>query len=175
MSPNTGIDNDPDQELSTVATPASDPQIAPTASWQENRFLIPCDCADVDQPCGTWLELTQEGILILEDKDGMRISCCLPDWLEDPLRYAAQRHLLKLSAARALAIVFEYDGSDRMTLTYVTATLKDVYDTAVWLAHINDTMLSDINIRFTGTAVTQSSTAATDGPSDPSVADDVPF
>ncbi len=175
MSANTENDKVTEQEASTVATQEPELQIEPTASWQENRFLIPCDCADLDQPCGTWLELTQEGILILEDKDGMRISCCLPDWLEDPLRYAAQRHLLKLSAARALAIVFEYDGSDRMTLTYVTATLKDVYDTAVWLAHINTTVLSDINIRFMDTAVTQSSTTATDGPDAPSAADDVPF
>lgn len=170
--------DDPDtaqitSDPNTTAQPTSAPE---TAFWQENRFLVPCDCVSDDgQSCGTWLELTQEGILLLEDKDGLRVSCSLPEWLEDPIRYAMQRHQLKLSATRALAIVFEYDGSDRMSLVYITATLKDVFDTAAWIAHINDTALSNVNIRFTDTAVTQSTTTAMDGHRDLSISDDVPF
>lgn len=158
--------------------PTTEPNIPTqeTILWQENRFLIPCDCiGDDGQTCGTWLELTQDGILILEDKDGLRVSCSLPAWLEDPIRYAMQRHLLKLSAARALAIVFEYDGSDQMSLAYITATLKDVFDTAAWIAHINDTALSNVNIRFTDTAVAQSRTTTIDDHRDQLISDDVPF
>lgn len=157
----------------TTVQPTSAPE---TAFWQGNRFLVPCDCeGDDGQSCGTWLELTQDGILLLEDKDGLRVSCSLPAWLADPIRYAMQRHQLNLSAARALAIVFEHDGSDRMSLVYITATLKDVFDTAVWIAHINDTPLSNVTIRFTDTAVTPSTTTATDGHRDQLVSDDVPF
>lgn len=144
--------------------------------WQSGSFRVSCDCVgNGGQSCGTWLELTQDGILILEDKDGLRVSCSIPEWLEDPMRYAMQRHKLKLSAARALAIVFEYAGSDRMSLTYITATLKDAFDTAAWIAHINDTALSNVNIRFMDRAITQPSTAVTDGHRDQSISDDVPF
>jgi len=168
--------DDPEtKQIQSAPNPIAQPTAAlEPAFWQGNRFLVPCDCEGEDgQSCGTWLALTQDGILLLEDKDGLRVSCSLPAWLEDPLRYAMQRHKLKLSATRALAIVFEYGGSDRMSLAYITATLKDVFDTAAWIAHINDTALSNVNIRFTDPTVTHSTTSAMDGYRDRLVSDDV--
>ena len=139
----------------------------------EHRLQIPCDCA-ADKPCGTWLELTPEGILVLEDKDNLRVSCALPEWLDAAIRYAMQRHKLQRTASRRLAIVFEYDGSDRMTLAYITATLQDVFDSAAWVAHINNIPLQEVNLRFTDTVIPPSPTTATDDPKE-SFSDDVPF
>ncbi len=59
-------------------------------------------------------------------------------------------------------IIFEYNGSDCFTLSTATATLKELVDTAVRLATIHDTALSDINIRLTDPVVPQSPTTATD-------------
>ena len=143
------------------------------ADRPEHRLLIPCDCA-AEEPCGTWLELMPDGILVLEDKDNLRVSCALPEWLDAAIRYAMQRSQLKQSASRRLAIVFESDGSDRMTLSYITATLQDVFDSAAWVSHINDIPLHEVNIRFTDTVVTPSPTTATDGHREP-FSDNVPF
>ena len=153
------------------AAPPSEPLTQP-----EHRLLIPCDCA-AEEPCGTWLELTSEGILVLEDKDNLRVSCALPEWLDAAIRYAMQRHKLKMSASRRLAIVFEYDGSDRMSLSYITATLQDVFDSAAWVAHINDIPLHEVNLRFTETAtvIPPSPTMATDDHRESFSDDDVPF
>lgn len=144
------------------------------AIWHGNRLLVSCDCAQ-EEHCGTWLGLTVDGILVLEDKDGLLVSICLPDWLEAPMRYAAQRQQVQGSEPRRLRIVFEYDGSDRQSLAYFTATLKDLFDTAAWVAHINDAALSDVNMRFTDTAVTPSATMAIDDHRDQPVSDAVPF
>lgn len=144
-----------------------------TAIWQGNRLLVSCDCAQ-EEHCGTWLGLTVDGILVLEDKDGLLVSICLPDWLEAPMRFAAHRQQLQVSTSNRLRIVFEYAGSDRQTLAYLTATLKDVFETAAWVAHINDIPLHEVNIRFTDTVVTPPPTAATDDHRD-SLSDDVPF
>lgn len=57
-----------------------------------------------------------------------------------------------------LTIVFECDGSDRITLTYQQISLQQILDTAIWLANINDLPLSEINIRFVAVVVTQSTT-----------------
>ena len=58
--------------------------------------LLECDCSEYGDDCGTWLELTPDGFLILEDKDGMRVSLLLPDWLAAAIRKAveANAHLL---------------------------------------------------------------------------------
>ena len=151
------------------AAPPSEPLTQPA-----HRLLISCDCA-AEEPCGTWLELTTEGILILEDKDNLRVSCALPEWLDAAIRYAMQRQQLKRTASRRLAIVFESDGSDRMSLPYITATLQDVFDSAAWVAHINDIPLQEVNLRFTDTVITPSPTTATDDHSAQSCAEDVPF
>ncbi len=143
------------------------------ADRPEHRLQIPCDCA-AEEPCGTWLELMPDGILVLEDKDNLRVSCALPEWLDAAIRYAMQRSQLKQSASRRLAIVFESDGSDRMTLAYITATLQDVFDSAAWVAHINNIPLQEVNLRFTDTVIPPSSTTAIDDPRE-SFSDDVPF
>ena len=61
-------------------------QVAPAS------VLIECDCPEHGGDCGTWLELTPDGFLILEDKDGMRVSLLLPDWLDDAIRRAVEAH-----------------------------------------------------------------------------------
>ena len=147
--------------------------VSETRNQPEHRLLISCDCA-AEEPCGTWLELTSDGILVLEDKDNLRVSCALPEWLDAAIRYAMQRHKLKQSASRRLAIVFESDGSDRMSLTYITATLQDVFDSAAWVAHINDVPLHEVNLRFTDTVIPPSTTTASDDHRE-SFSDDVPF
>lgn len=58
----------------------------------ETSLLIPCDCPEHGNDCGTWLELTADGFLILEDKDSMRVSIMLPAWLEDAIRQAMLAH-----------------------------------------------------------------------------------
>ena len=151
----------------------TDDNVLPQINLPEHRLLIACDCA-ADEPCGSWLELTPDGILVLEGSDDLRVTCALPDWLDAAMRYAIQRHKLKLLESSRLAIVFEASGSDRMTLPYITATLRDIFDSAAWVAHINDIPLHQVNVRFTDNVVTLPPTAATDDPSD-ALADDVPF
>lgn len=48
----------------------------------QDPLILVCDCIE----CGTWLELTTDGFLILEDKDGLRVSMMLPEWLETAMR-----------------------------------------------------------------------------------------
>ena len=144
------------------------------AIWRGDRVFVSCDC-EQDEPCGSWLELTVDGILVLEDKDGEQVSFRLPDWLEASIRYAAQRQQLQVSEPRTPTIVFEYDGSDCQTLAYDTVTLEEVFDAAAWVAHINDVALSDVNIRFTDTVVAPLLTITTDGHRDLPISDDVPF
>ena len=58
----------------------------PRVSFTEGGSLdLVCDCPE---GCGAWLELTPDGILALEDKDGLRVSLLLPAWLEDAIRQA---------------------------------------------------------------------------------------
>jgi hypothetical protein len=52
---------------------------------KEGTLDLSCDCPE---QCGTWLKLTADGVLALEDKDGLRVSMLLPDWLEDAIRQA---------------------------------------------------------------------------------------
>lgn len=53
---------------------------------EEDTLELLCACPEA---CGTWLELTADGVLALEDKDGLRVSLLLPVWLEDAIRQAA--------------------------------------------------------------------------------------
>jgi len=58
----------------------------------ENSFIVVCDCYGGNSFCGTWLELGVDGMLAIEDKDGMRLSISLPDWLDTAIRQAMQNH-----------------------------------------------------------------------------------
>lgn len=51
-------------------------------------LMVPCDCSEED--CFTWLSITPDGILSVEDKDGLRVSIMLPEWLELAIRQAVQ-------------------------------------------------------------------------------------
>jgi len=55
-------------------------------SEERESLIIPCDCGEAE--CATRLELTPDGILAIEDVDGLRLSILLPDWLESALRTA---------------------------------------------------------------------------------------
>ena len=55
-----------------------------------NCFIVPCDCPERDGSCGTWLALAIDGILSIEDKDGLWMSISLPDWLDTAMRQALQ-------------------------------------------------------------------------------------
>lgn len=54
----------------------------------EGILELLCDCPE---QCGTWLEFTADGVLALEDKDGLRVSILLPDWLDEAIRQAASQ------------------------------------------------------------------------------------
>lgn len=58
------------------------------AALTEPSLLLACACRESGDDCGTWLELTPEGILALEDRDGLRVSFLLPLWLEEAIRHA---------------------------------------------------------------------------------------
>jgi hypothetical protein len=51
-------------------------------------IVISCDCIENGGECGTWLELSPDGILAVEDKDGERVSIMLPNWLDHAMRHA---------------------------------------------------------------------------------------
>jgi hypothetical protein len=55
---------------------------------------VVCDCPE---RCGAVLQLTHDGFLILEDKDGLQVSIMLPDWLD----FAIRRALLVNTTAAA--------------------------------------------------------------------------
>jgi hypothetical protein len=54
------------------------------AQRYDPTLVIACDCSE--EQCGAWLELTPDGILAIEDKDGLRVSLLLPDWLDGAMR-----------------------------------------------------------------------------------------
>jgi hypothetical protein len=58
------------------------------AKLYESTLMLACDCSE--EECGTWLELTPNGILALEDKDGLRVSIMLPEWLDGVIRNASR-------------------------------------------------------------------------------------
>lgn len=58
------------------------------AAAVSETIVIGCDCVESGGECGTWLELSPDGILAVEDKDGERLSIMLPLWLDQVIRYA---------------------------------------------------------------------------------------
>lgn len=58
----------------------------------QETLILACDCIESGGECGTWLELTPDRFLILEDKDGLQITVLLPDWLAVVMRAAMQEH-----------------------------------------------------------------------------------
>lgn len=56
----------------------------------DNTVLM--DCACTEEGCATWLALTADGVLTLEDKDGLCVSILLPTWLDDAIRTALTTH-----------------------------------------------------------------------------------
>jgi len=66
----------------------------------DDTLIIECDCSEQGDACGTWLELTPDGFLILEDKDGLRVSMMLPNWLEAAMRQAVLVHAPSRPARR---------------------------------------------------------------------------
>ena len=57
----------------------------------DGTLRIACDCDE--SACDTWMEITPEGILALEDKDGLLVSILLPEWLDHAIRAAVFTHL----------------------------------------------------------------------------------
>ena len=53
-------------------------------------LVVTCDCDEDD--CATRLELPPDGILAIEDKDGLLVTIMLPGWLEDVMRTAIAAH-----------------------------------------------------------------------------------
>lgn len=53
---------------------------------RDGALIITCACHE--SACATWMEITPEGVLAVEDKDGERLSILLPEWLEEAMRAA---------------------------------------------------------------------------------------
>jgi hypothetical protein len=53
-------------------------------------LIVTCDCGEAT--CATRLELTPDGILSVEDADGLLVSIDLPEWLDDAMRSAIHAH-----------------------------------------------------------------------------------
>lgn len=66
----------------------------------QETLSLTCDCIESGGACGTWLELTPDGFLTLEDKDGLQITIMLPDWLAVVMRTAMQEHAATKKQAR---------------------------------------------------------------------------
>lgn len=74
---------------------------APEAAFTvEDTLTIVCDCPE---QCGAWLELTPEGILAIEDRDGLRVSILLPAWLDDTMHTAITAHAPGADASDAIS------------------------------------------------------------------------
>ena len=56
----------------------------------DGTLRIACDCNE--RTCDTWMEITPEGILALEDKDDLLVSILLPEWLAHAIRAAVLTH-----------------------------------------------------------------------------------
>jgi hypothetical protein len=56
---------------------------------QNGTWVLVCDCPE---QCGTVLKLTHDGILVVEDKDGLLVSFMLPDWLDFAMRRVMLAH-----------------------------------------------------------------------------------
>ena len=56
----------------------------------DGALRIACDCDE--RTCDTWMEITPEGMLAVEDKEGERVSILLPEWLDHAIRDAILTH-----------------------------------------------------------------------------------
>lgn len=73
-----------------------------TSHFEEDApLIVRCDC-DAEE-CATWLELTPDDILVIEDADGSRLSLVLPDWLANALRTAAANQAADTHVSQSLA------------------------------------------------------------------------
>lgn len=89
-----GTDNHPELCDDCWAKRYASPQSSETedrTDMDDQSIVVACDCIEYGDECGTWLELTPDGFLALEDKDGLRVSIMLPQWLDDAVRNAVQR------------------------------------------------------------------------------------
>ena len=59
---------------------------------EEGDGALRIACACDERTCDTWMEITPEGILALEDKDGLLVSILLPEWLDHAIRAAVLTH-----------------------------------------------------------------------------------
>lgn len=59
------------------------------------------DCACTEESCATWLALTADGVLTLEDRDGLCVSILLPTWLDDAVRTALAAHVQSAPQAQS--------------------------------------------------------------------------
>ena len=59
-------------------------------SDDHETLIVMCDCEE--ETCAARLELTPDGILSVEDTDGLLVSIDLPEWLDDVMRSAIQAH-----------------------------------------------------------------------------------
>lgn len=71
-----------DKQYTLAMMPDAQERVSPTSE----TIVIGCDCSENGGDCGTWLELTPDGILAVEDKDGLRVSIMLPQWLDEAIR-----------------------------------------------------------------------------------------
>ena len=66
-------------------------------SKHHEKLAVTCSCDEAD--CITRLELTLDGILAIEDADGLRLSLMLPSWLEDAMWIAWKKARLETKEA----------------------------------------------------------------------------
>lgn len=71
-----------DKQYKLAMMPDAQESVLPTSEI----IVISCDCSEKVDNFGTCLELTPEGVLTLEDKDGLRVSIRLPQWLDEAIR-----------------------------------------------------------------------------------------
>lgn len=91
------------------------------ARQDDNTFLLTCACTEA--ACATWLlrrelsrtALTPDGILTVEDKDGLCVSLLLPTWLDDAMRTALTTHsppLAQPDSRTGVGVLREGGGED---------------------------------------------------------------
>lgn len=88
-----GTDNHPelcDDCWAARFAPVDSVDIQGAPFTQNGSLVLVCDCAE--EPCGAWLELTHDGFLVVEDKDGLLVSFMLPEWLDFAMRSVMLAH-----------------------------------------------------------------------------------
>jgi hypothetical protein len=59
---------------------------------EESDGALRIACACDERTCDTWMEITPEGMLAVEDKEGERVSILLSEWLAQAIRAAVLTH-----------------------------------------------------------------------------------